>query len=520
MRKSNFSASELELTYEQLWESFSVGKTKSVKWRKWQLKQLYWLLDENEDALLSTMSKDLHRHHFESLSTDINETKSEILEMISNIDKWAKGDAPEHAGFLFGKIGKAWIRKEPFGLALIIGAWNYPVATLLGPAAAAIAAGNAVLLKPSDLAPATEALIMDLVSRYLDTSAISVVSAGPEEMESVLAPRYGFIFYTGGSRVGRIIAAAAAKHVTPTALELGGQAPGIVTKHANIDLTAKRLANAKLMNLGQVCVNVNHVFVDPHVYNELLGRLKYWMAKFVHEGSETLARMVNQRHFHRVRALIEKTEGTVIYSGEHNHSNNYIHPTIVSDVRPDDSLLSEELFGPVLPVIKADMHSAIAIINRMHTPLGMYIFSDKQSEIDHILKSTNSGGVTINDVAVHADVPSAPFGGVGESGHGSYHGKWGFDTFSHNRTVLYMPGPWVEYFTSWRYPPFSMANRGEIGISPPNFKKGETIEDQETGRGFLYRFSWLLPLIVASGGYGVYSVKSLCINTDWIGVPW
>ncbi len=358
---TEFWAKDFDRTYKTLRDSFSANKTKSLKWRKWQLKQLYWLLDENEDALLSAMLEDLHRHPFESFSTDIGETKTEVLEMVDHLEKWAQGDAPPNAGFLFGKIGKAWIRKEPFGLVLIIGAWNYPIATLLAVAAAAFAAGNAVLLKPSDLAPSTEKLLMRLIPQYLDTSAVGIVTAGPEYMGTVLAPKFDFIFNTGGSRVGRIIATAAAKHVTPTALELGGQAPGIVTRNANIDLAAKRIVNAKLMNLGQVCVNVNHVFADPAIYDQFISRIQYWMEKFYDEGCETLARMINQRHFDRVHALLQSTKGTVIYTGKHDRATKALHPTIVGNVTMADSLLSEELFRPVLPIIRADLEATLNI---------------------------------------------------------------------------------------------------------------------------------------------------------------
>ncbi|CAG8264692.1 unnamed protein product [Penicillium olsonii] len=481
---SQFSVDGFQSIYDQLQQSFASGKTKDLRWRKWQLKQLYWLLDENEDALLSAMSEDLHRHPFESLSTDIAETKNEIMEMIDNVDEWAKGFAPPHAGFFFGRLGRSWIRKEPFGVALIIGAWNYPVATLLAVAVGAIGAGNAVLLKPSELASSTEQLLVKLVAQYMDTTAVGIISAEPADMDHVLRSKFDFIFYTGSSRVGRIIAAAAAQHVTPTALELGGQAPGIVTKNANMDLTAKRLANAKLMNLGQVCVNVNHIFADPEIYDELMDRLKYWMTKFYNEGYQTLGRMITHRHYDRVHSLLESTKGTIIYSGDHARSTKALHPTIVGDVTTADSLLSEELFAPILPVIKCGLDEAIGIISSMPTPLGLYIFSEKSAEINHILNSTNSGGVTVNDVAVHADVPSAPFGGVGESGYGSYHGKWGFDTFSHNRTVVHMPGSWIEYFTGWRYPPFDLKNRGEVDPPRPKFRKGETMEDQAVRKSF------------------------------------
>ncbi|KAL5592989.1 hypothetical protein FOBRF1_012091 [Fusarium oxysporum] len=471
---------EFDVLHKKLRSTFATGKTKDLKWRKWQLKQLFWLLNENEDAFIASLSQDLHRHAFETLMADINEAKKAVLEALANLEKWAHGSAPPEAGFIYGTLGKAWIRKEPLGVVLVIGAWNFPISTLVDVAIAAIAAGNAVIMKPSDLAPRTEQVLASLAPKYLDTSAIAVVAASPNEMTFVLEKRFDFIFYTGSGRVGRIIASAAAKHVTPTALELGGQAPAIVTKNADIDLAAKRLVNAKLQNLGQVCICVNHVFAEPEVYEKLAERVVYWMKEMLQDGNETLARIVNDKHFDRLENLIQRTNGSVIYTGKHAKEEKYIHPTIVTDVTISDSLLSEEIFGPILPIVKADVKSALEVINDMPHPLALYIFSNSQPEIDHILDSTNSGGVTINDVSIHADVPSAPFGGVGDSGYGSYHGKWGFDTFSHNRTVVTLPG-WLEQFTLWRYPPFNLANRSEIDAGTPNFKKGETMEQQRVG---------------------------------------
>ncbi|KAL1848453.1 hypothetical protein Plec18170_008051 [Paecilomyces lecythidis] len=480
-----FSPKSFDLAYEKIRGSFANGKTKDIAWRKWQLKQLYWMLDENEQEFQDAMSKDLHRHPFESLAYDLAETKGAIIETLDNLEKWAKGEAPPNGGFLWNWIGKAWIRKEPLGVALVIGAWNYPVGTLLTVAVSAIAAGNAVFLKPSEIASHTEKLLAKLVPRYMDSFAIAIVSAGPADMGTVLHYRFDFIFYTGSSKVGRIIAAAAAKHVTPTALELGGQAPGIVTKYADIDLAAKRIANAKLVNLGQLCVDVNHVLADPEIYDDLNDRLLYWMRKFVNEGRETLTHMINHGHFDRLNSLLEKSNGTIVYTGEHDRESKFLHPTIVKDVTMTDSLLSEELFGPILPVIKSDLDTTLKTINSMPHPLALYIFSRRQSEIDHILNLTNSGGVTVNDVAVHNDVPSAPFGGVGESGYGCYHGKWGFDTFSHNRTVVNIPG-WFDRFVAWRYPPFDLKNKREVDPPHPKFKKGETVEDQRTERNVLF----------------------------------
>ncbi|KAK1149528.1 hypothetical protein N8T08_005077 [Aspergillus melleus] len=339
------------------------------------------------------------------------------------------------------------------------------------------------------MASNTEQLLVRLVAQYMDPTTIGIISAGPDDMGAVLQRRFDFIFYTGSSRVGRIIAAAAAKHVTPTALELGGQAPGIVTKSADIDLAAKRIANAKLINLGQLCVDISHVFVEPEVYEELNDRLEFWMRKFVEEGRETLCHMINERHFERLHGLFESFDGTVVYTGKNYRASWFLHPTIVKDVTLADSLLSEELFGPILPVIKSDLATTLKTMKSMPHPLALYIFSRQRSEIDNILSSTNSGGVTVNDVAVHNDVPSAPFGGVGESGYGAHHGKWGFDTFTHNRTVVHVPG-WLDRFAAWRYPPFDLKNRGEVDPPRPKFRKGETIEDQRVGRGAL---SWLFP---------------------------
>ncbi|KAL2817632.1 putative succinate semialdehyde dehydrogenase [Aspergillus granulosus] len=487
---AQFSPSAFDSAYKTLRNTFADGRTKNLAWRKWQLKQMYWLLDENEAEFQEAMYKDLHRHPFESLAYDLAETKGSILEALDNLEKWAKGEAPPHGGILWNWIGRAWIRKEPFGVALIIGAWNYPVGTLLTVAVSAIAAGNAVFLKPSEVASNTEALLIKLAAQYMDPAAIAIISAGPTEMGIILQNRFDFIFYTGSSRVGRIIAAAAAVHVTPTALELGGQAPAVVTRNADIDLAAKRIANAKLINLGQLCVDVNHVFAEPEIYDELNDRLQFWMAKLVDEGRETLTHMVNHHHFDRLRSLLAKSNGTVVYTGKHDCESKFLHPTVVKDVTMADSLLSEELFGPILPVIKSDLDTALQTINSMPHPLALYVFSHQQSEIDRILNSTNSGGVTVNDIAVHNDVVSAPFGGVGESGYGAYHGKWGFDTFSHNRTVVYIPG-FLERFIGWRYPPFDLKNRGEVDSHRPKFKKGETLEDQRVAnRGRFGLFSW------------------------------
>lgn len=440
------------------------------------------MIIDNEEAIVEAYGRDLHRAPFEVITMDLVGIKSEVTSMIDNVDRWAQGEAPAGAGFIMGTLGKAWLRKEPLGVALIIGAWNFPLYTLLAPAVGAIAAGNCVMLKPSEQASAVQELLVQLCPKYLDQSAIQVVTGGAQETGYILEHKFDHIFYTGGSKVGRIIATAAARHLTPTVLELGGQAPAIITKNANIDLAAKRIVHAKLTNSGQICLNVNHVFSDPAIHDELVDRMIFWMKKWVEADREELTHIISDAHFDRILTLLNKTKGTINYTGQHDSTQKFIYPTIISDVTQEDSLLSEELFASLIPVIKADISTAISTINSMPHPLGLYIFSSSQPEIDHILNSTTSGGVTINDVSIHAAVPNAPFGGVGESGYGAYHGKCSFEAFSHTRTVVSLP-TWLDSLSAWRYRPFKMENRKNFESFNASFKRGETMQDQKVGSG-------------------------------------
>jgi aldehyde dehydrogenase (NAD+) len=331
----------------------------------------------------------------------------------------------------------------------------------------------------------------------MDHSAIRVVTGGPMETSHMLKFKFNHLFYTGGSNVGRIIAGAAAKHLTPVVLELGGQAPVIVGKTADIDLAAKRIAHAKITNGGQVCLNANHVFADPAIHDKLVDRMKYWFEKFNERGEQDFARIINERHFDRITGLLKATSGIVVTGGDVDRAKKYIQPTIVRDVTTDDSLLSEELFAPIIPVIVADVDRAIQLITSMPHPLGLYIFSRNQKEIDHILDSTTSGGVTINDCMLHAGVPNAPFGGVGESGYGSFHGKFGFDSFSHTRTVV-SPPTWLESVMSFRYAPFKLENTKYLTVTSKLIgKPGETMEDQRAGDAGAFRKILKTGLLVA-----------------------
>ncbi|KAG8528814.1 uncharacterized protein KY384_006503 [Bacidia gigantensis] len=470
---------QLSKAHSTLAETFRNGKTKNLAWRKWQLKQIWWMIEDNKEAIAAALHKDLHRSQFESYWADIAGLLRDITRQLDNLEKWTADERPD-AGFLFGTLGKAKIVQEPLGVALVIGAWNFPFYLTFMPLLAAVTAGCCVLLKPSEVAVACQDVMAEIVPKYLDQEAIRIVTGGVSEMTAVLKMKFDQIFYTGSPAVGRIISEAAAKNLTPAVLELGGQAPAIVTASADIDVAAKRVALSKFTNAGQICLCSNHVFVDPSVHDAFVKRASHWMKQFMSDKDQ-FVKIINERQFDRLSGLLDKTAGAIVHGGTMSKADRYIEPTIVIDLNVSDSLMSQELFGPILPVIPAGYQKACDIIQSMPHPLGLYIFSSKESEIDYILTHSQSGGVTINDTIMHAAVPNAPFGGVGNSGTGAYHGKAGFDAFTHRRTVVTIPS-WFDRILRIRYPPFDQKNIAKVVPKNPGFKRGEGIEDQVIGR--------------------------------------
>lgn len=297
------------------------------------------MLTDYEPQILAALHADLHKPAWESHITDILALKQDILTTLSNLHAWTKDTKP--GGTLINQLGRTTIRKEPLGAALIIGTWNFPFLVALQPMLAAIAAGCTVLLKPSEVARASQDLMVEMVRKYLDPSAIRIVSGGPAEMGYILRKQYGMIFYTGSPSVARVVARAAAEHLTPTVLELGGQGPAIVAKDADVDLAAKRIAAAKFLNAGQICLSVNHVFVEPEVKIKLLERLWYWFDQFNDGGEEWegMCRIVSEKHFDRVVDLLENTDGKVVYGGKRNRTKRIIEPTVVADVDKSGEIL-------------------------------------------------------------------------------------------------------------------------------------------------------------------------------------
>lgn len=328
------SAEQAAAAHDRLVKTFASGKTKSLRWRKWQLKQFWWMVTDNEDAICRALAADLGRPDMETLVVECTVMKQLILDQIEHLEEWAADDPISEADFIFRTIGKARIRKEPRGVALVLGAWNTPVLVTFAPAVAAVASGCCVLMKPSELPVASQNLMADLVKSYLDPEAIQLVTGGAAETSKLLELKFDHIFHTGSVKVGRIVLTAAAKHMTPVVLELGGQGPAIVTGSVDPNIAAKRIAWAKYMNAGQICTCVNHVFVDPSIHDQFVERLVYWTAKFAGEGDLQVSNIINKANYNRLSDLLANTKGKVHQSHKSNEATNTFAPAVVSDVKP------------------------------------------------------------------------------------------------------------------------------------------------------------------------------------------
>jgi len=344
-----------------------------------------------------------------------------------------------------------------------------------------------MILKPSEVSPRSCCLIREMVPKYLDSKAIRVIMAGPEQMGPVLEARFDKIFYTGSTRVGRIVAAAAAKHLTPCVLELGGQGPAVVCKSADINTAAARIASAKFTNAGQICLNVNHIFLHPDIAEaftaKVIENLKTYLPN-EEMASNGYSKIIDNTRLARVEKFLQNTKGKIIYGGEIDRSITKMYPTVVTQVRPGDSLLKEELFAPIFPIVEATTEEAISLIQDGEHPLCLYVFTSDAKERELIINNTLSGGVTVNDTFMHAALKHAPFGGVGESGYGYAHGKYGVLAFSHLRTVFEMP-TWhlLDSLMSFRYPPHPDSGKGvqllEKDIAKKvHFGRNESVESQ------------------------------------------
>jgi aldehyde dehydrogenase (NAD+) len=438
------STSELDAPalVRRLRETFASGRTRDFAWRDQQLEALARMLTEGEDELVAALAADFGKPELEAWVGDVRMIVREIKEIRKHYRGWA--GARRHKTPAFFRPGRSHLHFDPLGVVLVMAPWNYPVQLLVSPLAAVIAAGNTAVAKPSELTPATSAAISRLADEYLDTDAIVFVEGGVEESTALLEERWDHIMYTGNGAVGRIVAAAAAKHLTPVTLELGGQSPTIVDKDANLGLAVDRIAGGKWMNAGQTCIAPNHVFVHEDVEDEFLERLgKTLKTRYGKDprASKDFARIVNTRHTERIAGLIRAGGyDEVVAGGDVDTATRYVAPTVLRGVKPDAAVMQEEIFGPVLPVISfSDLDQPIAAINAGDKPLALYVFTRSDATVDRVVSETSSGGVTVNDVFMHMMTGEMPFGGVGESGYGAYHGRYGFERFSHAKAVFRRP---------------------------------------------------------------------------------
>jgi aldehyde dehydrogenase (NAD+) len=413
---------------------FESGRTRPLEWRLAALGRLRELVVERTDELVDALQADLGKCEAETMLSEISVVLTEADHAITHLPDWVR---PTRVATPAGaQPGSSRVTFQPVGVACVIAPWNYPVNLSLGPVVAAIAAGNATVLKPSELAPASAAALEGLI-RALDDPAVTVVQGGVAETTELLDQRFDHILYTGGGRVGRLVMHAAAEHLTPVTLELGGKSPAIVTATAKIDQAARRLMWGKFVNAGQTCIAPDYVLVERGAHDELVAAMTTTIEEFYGsdpQQSPDYARIVSDAHFHRVEKLLDS--GTVAIGGDADPDQRYIAPTVLTDVQPDAPAMDEEIFGPVLPVLAVDsIDEATAMVNERDKPLALYVFSEDDDEVDRVLDSTSSGGVTVNGTLFHFANAELPFGGVGQSGMGSYHGRFGFETFSHRRAV-------------------------------------------------------------------------------------
>ncbi|XP_021342593.1 aldehyde dehydrogenase, dimeric NADP-preferring-like isoform X2 [Mizuhopecten yessoensis] len=443
---------------------FHTGKTKTYQWRKQQLNSLVRFLDENKDKLSEALNKDLKKPKMESIVFEIDYCKNDLVETLNNLDEWMKPEKVKKG--LMNMMDKAYIKREPFGVALIIGAWNYPIQITLLPLVGALAAGNCAIVKPSEVAPATAAVLGDLLPKYMDNECIKVINGGVTETTALLAERFDYIFYTGSTTVGRIVMQAATKYLTPVCLELGGKSPVFVDRNCDLGAVANRILWGKTCNSGQICIAPDYVMCQKDVQDELVTKLKESIAMFYPDGVEKSAdysRIVNERHFQRLKKLVDGSKNIAI-RGPSDEKDNLMGPTVVTDVTPDDITMQDEIFGPILPIMPVkDARAAVDYINSREKPLAMYVFSNDKDTVANFADNTSSGSLCVNDVLMQAGLSTLPFGGVGNSGTGNYHGKFTFETFSHRRSVLQKELK-MESVNRLRYPPYTDQKLGMVQL--------------------------------------------------------
>lgn len=416
---------------------FASGRTLSLSFRRMALKKLRDAIHASEDRLAEALRQDLGKSRIESYMCEIGLLLGELGYMLKNLDRFAR---PRRVPTPLTHFpAKSYVKPCPYGTVLVMSPWNYPVLLSLDPLMEALAAGNTVVLKPSAYSPATSALLRTLIESIFPPEYVAVVTGGREENACLLEEKFDYIFFTGSKAVGREVMTKAARHLTPVTLELGGKSPCIVDRTADIALAARRIVFGKFLNCGQTCVAPDYILCDRTVKAELVRCLKREiLCQFGKDPlkNEAYGRIVNEKHFRRICALIDGEK--VVYGGKRDEKTLKIEPTLLDGVTFSDAVMREEIFGPVLPILTYEgLDTAMEIVNGMEKPLALYLFTRSRRSIARVTSEVSYGGGCINDVILHLATPYMGFGGVGESGMGAYHGKCGFDTFSHLKSILH-----------------------------------------------------------------------------------
>jgi aldehyde dehydrogenase (NAD+) len=422
-------------------EFFNANATKSVAFRIEQLKKLQRVLKANETLLYEAIYEDFKKSEFDTYSTELSFVYHDIKEAIKKVRKWSK---PKRARTNFINFpAKSYVIPEPLGVTLVIGAWNYPYLLSLAPVVAAMTAGNTVVLKPSELPMRTSQAMAKIVNENFDSTYFHVVEGGIEETTALLAEKFDKIFFTGSVPVGKIIYQAAAKHLTPVTLELGGKSPAIITPNSNLKMTARRVVWAKFLNAGQTCISPDYILIEESIKEAFIDLVKAELKTAAYStDNQNYVQIINARNVQRLAALIDSDK--VILGGSYNEKDRHFEPTIMDNVSFDDAVMQEEIFGPIMPLISyTNLDAAIAKVKAYPKPLSLYVFTNDKNEQRKILNELSFGGGGVNEAVMHITNHHMPFGGVGESGIGSYHGESGFKTFSHNKSILDKP-TWFE----------------------------------------------------------------------------
>ncbi len=462
----------INLNYQMLFDAsqtyFKSQATKPLAFRKQKLKSLKKNIKSHEKALYQALKDDLGKHAVEAFATEIGYTLNSINHYRKNLKKWARKRAIETPFYLFP--AKSFLMKEPLGTVLIIGPFNYPFQLVMEPLIGAVAAGNTVMVKPSELTPNVSRVIQSIIEATFEETHVTVVQGGKDTLQSLLTLPFDHIFFTGSTKVGQIVYEAASKHLTPVTLELGGKSPTIVDKTANLKVASERICFGKFMNLGQTCVAPDYVLIDETVKDEFIDAMRTTLKEFYGkhpEKSQDLGRIVNHNHFERLSSLLTEHENNIVIGGTKDVASRFIEPTVLDNIHPSDKIMQNEIFGPILPIVTyQSFNEALAWLQTLPKPLALYVFTEDENTSNLVLDTLSFGSGAVNDTLLQLANPKLPFGGVGASGMGRYHGKYTFDTFTHEKPYIFKT---TKLETGILFPPY----KGKFNMIKQFFNKNK-----------------------------------------------